>query len=185
MKIACIGWGSLIWNPKNLLNAGTWFNDGPKLPVEYLRQSANGRITLVIHPDATPVTTYWTLMATNDIPAARESLRSREGISFARANQYIGTIQKGREYRDNIEQGIADWMNERTIDATIWTRLPPKFDGINGKVATVTEVIGYLQKLEGEGRQNAEEYIRKTPGQIKTTYRAAIEKALGWTPASH
>jgi hypothetical protein len=48
MKIACIGWGSLIWDNGNLDSKGDWQNDGPMIPVEFARQSKNGRITLVI-----------------------------------------------------------------------------------------------------------------------------------------
>lgn len=50
MKIAILGWGSLIWNPENL-NYYTefgWSKNEPKLPIEFLRISNNGRLTLVI-----------------------------------------------------------------------------------------------------------------------------------------
>lgn len=46
--IVCLGWGSLIWDQKNLPVKGQWHEDGPSLPVEFVRQSINGRLTLVI-----------------------------------------------------------------------------------------------------------------------------------------
>ena len=50
MKIAILGWGSLIWNPDKLdfdKDFG-WDPDGPKLPIEFSRISSNGRLTLII-----------------------------------------------------------------------------------------------------------------------------------------
>ena len=48
MKIAILGWGSLIWNPRILKVAGDWTLDGPTLPIEFSRISDNDRLTLVI-----------------------------------------------------------------------------------------------------------------------------------------
>jgi nitroreductase len=48
LRIACLGWGSLIWKPENLPIIGEWKNDGPMLPIEFSRESGGQRITLVI-----------------------------------------------------------------------------------------------------------------------------------------
>ncbi|CAI2718692.1 hypothetical protein [Nitrospina watsonii] len=64
MTIACIGYGSLIWSPRtlgpHLKHPDCWFGDGPKLPVEFARESDRRRITLVIVPGHPASTTYWT-----------------------------------------------------------------------------------------------------------------------------
>ena len=39
MKIACLGWGSVIWDPRALPIQREWFKDGPFAPVEFTRQS--------------------------------------------------------------------------------------------------------------------------------------------------
>ena len=53
MKIAILGWGSLIWQPKDLkfdANIG-WKEKGPILPIEFARISKDGRLALVITPN--------------------------------------------------------------------------------------------------------------------------------------
>jgi hypothetical protein len=41
--------------------------------------------------------------------------------------------------------------------------------------------VNYLKGLKGSELQRAERYIRNAPPDILTSYRAAIENALGWT----
>ncbi len=60
--------------------------------------------------------------------------------------------------------------------------LPPKFNGEDNLIASADEVLTYLSDLNGEVRERAEEYIRRTPLQIATPYRRDIEQQLGWTP---
>jgi hypothetical protein len=48
MKIVILGWGSLIWDPRDLPHQEPWLDDGPKLPLEFSRISKDRRLTLVI-----------------------------------------------------------------------------------------------------------------------------------------
>jgi hypothetical protein len=76
MKIACLGWGSLIWDPRSLPIQREWFKDGSFAPVEFTRQSTDGRMTLVIDPTASPVRLLWAHMLTTDLQPAREALET-------------------------------------------------------------------------------------------------------------
>lgn len=86
--IACLGWGSLVWDPRDLPCRGGWHSDGPSLPVEFARESGakknqrGDKITLVICPESARVQTYWVLLDVPDLTAARKCLATREGISM-------------------------------------------------------------------------------------------------------
>ncbi|NOT52547.1 MAG: hypothetical protein HOP10_14855 [Chitinophagaceae bacterium] len=180
MKIACIGWGSLIWRPENLLIRRKWFTDGPLLRVEFARQSDNGRITLVITAEAKPVRTLWALMATENPVEAIESLRIREGIGKNNTGNKILSVTKDEETTEEVKALIKNWLISLELDAAIWTNLPPRI-GEEERVPTENEVILYLRSLDVNKTAFAEEYIRKTPMQIDTNYRRKIEKEFGWT----
>lgn len=177
MTIACLGWGSLIWDPRELAIQRQWFDDGPFIKIEFARQSSDDRITLVIEEAATPVRSLWAVMDATSVESSKEALRQREGT----VQEHIAHWRTG----DNTPVAIphlAEWARTHGIDAVIWTALPPKFAGKNKRAPTVDEVLVHLRSLEGSKRDNAERYIRLAPRQIDTAYRRKIEAELGWTP---
>jgi hypothetical protein len=180
--IACIGWGSLIWNRRNLDVDGDWRADGPVLPVEFARQSDNGLITLVLVQGFAAVPTLWSAFNTPDLAKARESLRVRERVPPSHAADSIALWRRGENPIAEPDAAISRWAAGRNLDAIVWTNLPPKFAGTDGRIPTEAEVIAYLQALEGKKREAAEQYVRRAPRQIATACRRAIEGALGWTP---
>jgi hypothetical protein len=127
MKIACLGWGSLIWRPDNLLIRREWFSDGVLLPIEFARQSKDGRLTLVITDTAKPIRTLWALMATDDLAIAKKSLLKREAIPEKKLEAFIASVTSTEETTDPIKLTIQSWANSLKLDAVIWTNLPPKF----------------------------------------------------------
>jgi hypothetical protein len=177
--IACLGWGSLIWRPESLQlpNCNDWRDDGPELPIEFARQSNNGRLTLVIDPQSPLVRVLWSPMSVTEMSGAIESLRTREEMP---TNGRIGRWPNGDGFE--FSDAISAWARARNIDGVVWTALGPQFAGAPGRRPTQTEVIEYLQSLSGETLALAEEYIRRAPSQIDTPYRRAIIDALGWTP---
>lgn len=181
MKIACLGWGSLIWQPGNLLIRRAWFEDGPLLPIEFTRQSKDGRLTLVINESAKATRTLWALMATDNLNDAKRNLQEREGIPLKNIDKSIGVVSANEDAKSKIEVIIKEWMQNLKIDAVIWTNLPSKFQGENNRTPTIEEAISYIKSLDINSKKNAEEYIRKTPRQIDTDYRRKIESEFGWS----
>ncbi|MEQ9606085.1 MAG: hypothetical protein RLN99_00295 [Kiloniellaceae bacterium] len=178
-RIAVLGWGSLVWNPRELPIQREWFKDGPLVEVEFVRQSKDNRITLVLMKGTPPVRSLWAIMDCIDLKEAKEALRQREG-SKAEDIHAWSNGEKAPEAIHDIEM----WAGSRSIEAVVWTGLPPKFKGpdrANETVPKVDEVLTHLGGLLGAERDNAERYLRNTPQQIDTPYRRKIEAALGWT----
>jgi hypothetical protein len=181
MVIACLGWGSLVWDARDLPIQGRWFEDGPLLSVEFARQSSDGRLTLVIVPVGPSVRSLWALFSLDAVAAAREALRKRERVPENDREKHIAVWSTG-DQKDSDPASITAWARGLSVDAAIWTALPPRFDGQDGRVPTPDQAVAYLRQLPHEQRRHAERYVRRTPRQVDTPYRRRFELEFGWTP---
>lgn len=179
MAIACLGWGSLVWDPRDLPVRSPWFVDGPMLPIEFARESDDKRITLVIAPKSALIRSLWALFSTDDLNEARTRLSQREGINPKNIEQLIGTWN-GEKTTEHHHTRIVKWAREKNIDAVVWTMLPPRI-GDEERLPSRKEVLDHLRKLPEERQRNAERYIRTAPIQVDTEYRRAIQREFGWT----
>ena len=201
--IVCLGWGSLIWNlgglPVEKLRTrrdipswahcakklggevGNWRRDGPKVKVEFVRQSGGNRLTLVLHAAGETVCSFWARMTVNTPDDARKALGAREGIPSNKVRESIGCWSNGEKDPENI-LGLGLWASKQGVDYVIWTALGPKFHGRNGDWPTEEKAVAYLDGLCGCDRVLAEQYVRCAPRRIKTPYRHRIERCLKWTP---
>ena len=181
--IACLGWGSLVWDPRELPVQGKWFEDGPVLPIEFARQSRDGRLTLVLVPEyESRVRSLWALFSVRTVAEAREALRQREGIPEKNRDNHIAAWSAGEQAPAAFPE-IAIWATGQALDAVAWTALPPKF-GNEEIRPDVEQAVAHLRQLPHERLRNAERYIRMTPRQVDTLYRRRFEVEFGWTPES-
>lgn len=177
--IACLGWGSLVWDPRELPIQRRWFNDGPLVPVEFARQSQDGRITLVLTEHTIPVRSLWAMMDATDIDSAKSALRKREGIPNRHQDRHIGSWSVGHQ-PPKLIPSLAEWALSHGLTDVIWTGLPPKFHD-KEQTPSTDQVVRYLTKLVGAKHEVAKRYIRLTPSQIDTPCRRRIEATLQWT----
>ncbi|MBS0967361.1 hypothetical protein CYR40_16660 [Chimaeribacter arupi] len=175
MNIACLGWGSLIWKPGPVPVAGEWYTDGPEVPIEFSRVGDGGELATAVCFTAPPVPVFWSLLTTSSLAEACDALREREQIPAARRDG-IGLM-----FTAGDPEGLLPaWAAARNIDAVIWTALPPKIDGSEGRIPSRDEALAYLSSLTGETRDHAMNYIEQVPPQLDTPYRRAIRRQLGW-----
>lgn len=171
--IVCLGWGSLIWEPQQLPIEGDWQTDGPALPIEFVRQSNNGRLTLVIDPLSQRMPVLWAELKVCDLSEAVEQLSIREGTTSKKIGRWPDS--NGYEYGNEI----GDWALSNGINGVVWTALGPKFNSENGRRPSQVEAVQYLRDLTGIALSLAREYVAKAPPQIDTDYRRAFRNALG------
>lgn len=180
--VACLGWGSLVWDPRELAIRRHWFEDGPLIHVEFVRQSRDGRITLVLTQTECPVRSLWAVMDTTDLATAKANLRIREGIPSKNEGRDIGAWSCDQPSPALIPN-LAEWASAQGVSHVVWTNLRPKFSGDDNTIPTADQVAQYLASLTGNQRIFAEKYIRLAPSQIDTEYRRKIEAMLHWTVA--
>jgi len=175
VKIACLGWGSLIWNSGALPIEGAWLEDGPQLPIELCRVADGGELSTAICIDTVPVQVLWAVLDVSSIQEGCDALKAREKIPSER-NDAVGTLSITGSGGGKLTQ----WAQQREIGAVIWTALPPRFEGMEGRIPSATDVVEYLLGLEGYTLEHARSYIQQLPLQISTPYRLAIKQSLGW-----
>jgi hypothetical protein len=175
MKIVCLGWGSLIWKPGDLKCNPEWQADGPALPIEYARVSRDGRITLVIVEGDPTGPVLWSPLAVDSLDEAVKMLAARECVSNP---AQIGRWSPGGKGCYPGLDVIAAWATERKIDGVVWTALLPGLKNSRGTKPSLQDLLSHINGLTVGERGSAAEYVAKTPKQIATAYRAALEEAL-------
>ncbi len=173
MRIAYLGWGSLVWDPKTLPIVGTWENGGPVLPIEFSRISSDGRLTLVI--DEVHGTNVETLFAVSDVDVlsiAIEELRHRERCPSTKNIGNVDILNLGAMTGISVVyETIIEWARANNFDGVVWTALPSNFYKKTGKLFSVDNALNYLKGLQDEELELALTYIDEAPIAIRTHFR--------------
>lgn len=175
MNIACLGWGSLIWKADGLPLASRWHADGPRLPIEFSRVGDGGELATALCINAPAVPVHWAFLNTGDLELATAALRKREQIPDSREDGVGSLVLAG-----NMDGALATWAAAKQLDAVIWTALPPRFNGIEGRIPCVDDALAYLRSLTGDTLSHAQDYLCRVPAVFDTPYRRAIREQLDW-----
>jgi hypothetical protein len=172
MRIAILGWGSLIWDRRDLCLKEDFRTGGPRLPLEFSRKSADGRLTLIIDEKngMPPSLTQFGVSKFEDLHDAICDLQHREGTSPENIGFMINGSKEQRPPKSRLaERAIAAWLAESraTVDAVIWTNLGPS----NNFPFTSRAAQDHLASLNGLCRQKALEYLTRAPDEVETPLR--------------
>jgi hypothetical protein len=176
MNVAVIGWGSLIWDPRELAKRSRWHRSGPRLPIEFARVSKDRRLTLVLHAPSKPQQAYWACSTLASVQATRSNLAAREKAPI----EWIHTATRGEpsDPASSVEVAVCAWLRAQPdLDAAVWTGLPATLDGPDLVAQSVAHVASLRAVPNVYAR--AREYVVRAPGQIQTVVRSAL-RAQGW-----
>lgn len=186
-RCSCLG--SLLWEPGTLTVVIDWEPDGPSLPLEFSRVSSSraGALTLIIDPQHGAANlTYFAVSAQQELEAAIEKLRKREGT----LREDVGYVdcKRGRSQgrtRSNAPEIIGHWAEQHHLDAVIWTDLSSnfaheskaQFSDIDDPTMpfTIDNAQHYLHRLKPAGAVKARQYLKNAPPNVQTALRAQMQ----------
>ena len=187
VKTAVLAWGSLVWDPRELKTAAEFVANGPLLPIEFCRVSADGRLTLVDRRNLRRSSARPIPRRARSKVSMRRSRTSESGKETdARSSRLCRTRLRQTERRRHATPS-ASCRDDRSLgdangyDAAIWTALASNFGepGKGGEPFSVTAAIRYLETLEGQDAAEfarALDYIRKAPPEVETPVRDEVAK---------
>jgi hypothetical protein len=182
MRIAVLAWGSLISDRRELATKDDFVPDGLHLPIEFCRVSGDGRLTLVIDESlGSSCLTYSTVSGFDDLDAAIENLRIREGMPGVNGVGFVDVVSGKRsatamERHPQALAAIESWARASGFDAAIWTALASNFHDADkaAEPFSIEAALRYLETLDAPKLNAALAYIRSAPPEVQTPVRAAV-----------
>ena len=177
MNIAFLGWGSLIWDKRDLPIVGDWQQGGPVLPIEFSRISGDGRLTLVIdEQNGADVAARYARSACTNLNDAIASLGKRENNPPKERIGFVNLVSNterawSRQYHPTACDRIKAWAQTQNWEAIVWTALISNFAEKRGEPYSAEAAIRYFNGLAGETKARATEYVEKAPPEVDTPFR--------------
>ncbi len=182
MKIAILGWGSLLWDSNAAFDEHheQWQFDGPHLKLEFSRVSTsrNNALTLVLdsaNGSACQVAYSFSKRKNPDDTIC--DLRCREGTSLKNIG-YLFSDDSRKQCRDiQVLEDVRTWATENKIDAVVWTDLDSNFvqKSQAHEIFSLPSALSHIQSLDAVGKAKAVEYFWNAPDFIHTPLRDALQ----------
>lgn len=182
MRIAILGWGSLIWEGGADFESthGPWEYDGPTLKIEFCRisQTRLGALTLVVNEQhGTSTTVAWCLSKRAALDDAVCDLRCREGTTLKNISRFVIAPAVQPVAVQGTVDPITAWGRAKNVEAVIWTALESNFEKTTGQMFSVEAALSYISRLPPVAKVKAAEYVWRAPRFVNTPLRAALQKA--------
>ncbi|MDH3740979.1 MAG: hypothetical protein OER56_05220 [Hyphomicrobiales bacterium] len=185
MKIAVIGYGSLIWDLDDLepkVNGAWQRSTGPAMPVEFARVSPKRKqaLVLVIHQGVpAPSATSYIMSNRTSLEQAIEDLAARERTDL----DHIGHATRGGKSfsrNEGVAETAGQWLDDTGLDAAVWTDLDGNFDDHTGDAFSHEAGLTYLRTLTGQSLFEAWQYISYAPAETDTPFRRFLSTDSWW-----
>jgi len=182
MKIAILGWGSLLWDKCTEFDEqhDEWHSDGPKLKIEFSRVSSTrkGALTLVLDTkNGKECQVAYTRSKRKNPDDAICDLRSREGTTLKNIGFYFADNSRKQARYDEVLRVIERWASTKKLDVVIWTDLESNFQekSKSKQPFSIEAAISHIQALDNEGKANASEYVCRAPAFVVTPLHEALQ----------
>ncbi len=167
MRIAVLGWSARVTDPAGLPTSGGWMDDGPVLPIEFARMSADRRLVAVIDTaHGAPVTTRWAELAHTELDIAMNAVKDRLGARGPSAGALDRVAGQCISANRAACATVLAWAEKRALDAVIWSDLAGNF-----KRFSIEAAIVWLARLSPEEAGPAREEIEGSPAAVETPLR--------------
>jgi len=181
MRIAIVGYGSLLWDLENLTPfvAGDWkLADGPQMPVEFSRVSPKRKDALVLVIDETldhQCDTSVIDSTRNDLHQAVDDLAARERCP----QNMIGYVSTDGDAHRPLDCA-GEWLKKAPYDAVLWTALPGNFHEQVNHPFSHENGLAYLKTLKGAALEEAWRYVEFAPEITDTPFRRFLRSDNFW-----